>query len=57
MDSLAHYSLSSGPTAAQSPFSASHGLVSGKPGATLALSVERAGGRMHLPIAKLDHVA
>jgi hypothetical protein len=31
--------------------------VSGKPGATLALSVERAGGRMHLPIAKLDHVA
>jgi putative transposase len=40
-----------------SPCARPHALVRGRPGAVLELSVERIGGRMHLPVVKLSRIA
>jgi putative transposase len=40
-----------------SPCAKPHALVRGKPGAEFELRVERVGGRIHLPIVKLDRAA
>jgi hypothetical protein len=40
-----------------SPCAKPNALVRGRPGTALALRVERIGGRMHLPIVKLERVA